>query len=49
MIEGLAGGDLLKVEPITKLPLMLCLTKMSLDADRSVEREKEMRKKQNKR
>ncbi len=48
IIDSLAGGDLLKIDPITNLPLMLCLTKLSLDADKQIERDKEARQKQNK-
>jgi len=44
----LANGDILKFEKITELPLMFALTKLSLDADRNKEREKEMKKRQNK-
>jgi hypothetical protein len=43
-IDGLANGDILKFDAITKLPLLTCLTKMSLEADKSIEREKEHRK-----
>tara|TARA_R110000822_G_scaffold138119_1_gene275689 strand:- start:672 stop:917 length:246 start_codon:yes stop_codon:yes gene_type:complete len=49
VIDGLAGGDVLKIDNITKLPLMMCLTKLSLDAEKHIEREKEARQKQNKR
>jgi hypothetical protein len=49
VIDGLSGGDVLKINKITKLSLMMCLTKLSLDADKQIEREKEARQKQNKR
>tara|TARA_R100001460_G_scaffold14769_3_gene32958 strand:+ start:53 stop:307 length:255 start_codon:yes stop_codon:yes gene_type:complete len=48
IIDGLSNGDVLKIDAITKLPMMLCLTKLSLDADRNIEREKEARQNQNK-
>ena len=49
MIDSLANGEILNIDPITKLPFLLCLTKLSLEADKQVEREKEARQKQNKR
>jgi len=47
-VDALAGGDILKFDAITDLPLMFALTKLSLDADKQTERNKEMKKKQNK-
>jgi hypothetical protein len=46
-IDNLAKGDLTKFDDITRLPLMLCMTKLSLDTDRNIEKQKEIRKKQN--
>jgi hypothetical protein len=43
-IDNLANGDILKFDSVTKLPLLTCLTKMSLESDKSIEREKEQRK-----
>jgi len=40
----LCNGNLLNFDKITELPLDLCLNKLSLDADRMYEREKERRK-----
>jgi len=48
VVDSLAGGDILKFESVTDLPLMFALTKLSLDADKQTERNKEMKKKQNK-
>ena len=48
VVDSLAGGDILKFDAITDLPLMFALTKLSLDADKQLERNKEMKKKQNK-
>jgi len=45
----LTGGDLLKFDNVTKLPLMFCLTKLSLDTDVQTEKNKEMKKKENRR
>lgn len=46
VIDSLAKGDILKFDNITKLPLNLCLTKLSLETDKNNEREKERKKKQ---
>ena len=48
-IDYLTGGDLLKFDNVTKLPLMFCLTKLSLDTDVQTEKNKEMKKKENRR
>tara|TARA_R100001244_G_scaffold118367_1_gene88099 strand:+ start:80 stop:319 length:240 start_codon:yes stop_codon:yes gene_type:complete len=44
VIDGLAEGDILKFDAITLLPLNLCLVKLSLNIDKQLEQQKQMRK-----
>jgi hypothetical protein len=44
IIDNLCNGNLLNFDKVTELPLNLCLNKLSLDADRAKERDKQRKK-----
>ena len=44
IIDNLCNGNLLNFDKVTELPLNLCLNKLSLDADRAVEKDKQRKK-----